>query len=254
MTPLLIATAFFCCLFVGTLLGSSLQKLLPDHHIDSDSRDTMKMGIGLIATLTALVLGLVTADAKNSFQTMDTTMQSLAADVLTLDRYLAQYGSETQPLRQAIKTKVAERIEAVFSEGQEAANPDQILQQQLRFEQLQDALQSLPESTDRQRRFKTKALDTLDRMLQKRWLFLAQEMDMGLPIAFLGALLIWLTLIFGSLGLYAPRNRTVHAITLACCFSVAASIFLILELNEPFTGLIHISPKPLLVALEVAGR
>lgn len=254
MSSFVIASLFFACMFAGTLVGNALQRALPEHHLDPDSRDTMKLGVGLIATMTALVLGLVTADAKNSFQTMDTTMKTLVADALTLDRYLAQYGAESQPIRQSIKTTLTERLDQILGDGAPPRTPDTILLQQKQFESLEDAIAALPTSTDKQARFKAKAQEALDKTLQKRWLFLAQGNDLGLPIAFLCALAVWLSLIFGSFGLYAPRNRTVQVMMLACCFSVSASVFLILELSEPFSGIIQVSPKPLRMSLEMLGR
>ena len=254
MSPLAIAAVFFTCMFAGTLLGSRLQLALPDHHLDPDSRDTMKLGVGLIATLTALVLGLVTADAKSSFQTMDLTMKTMTANVLTLDRYLAQYGTESQPIRQNIKAVLTERVAQIFGDEAPPRTADTLLQQQRGFEQLEAAVAALPATTDQQTRFKAKALEAVDSVLKSRWMFLAQSNDMSLPLSFLGALAVWLTLIFCSFGLFAPRNRTVRTIMVACNFSVAGSIFLILELSEPFKGIIHISPNPMVMALELMGR
>ena len=77
MNATIIAIIVFTCTFGGALLGMRLHRSLPGHHFDADSKDTVKVGIGLIATMTALVLGLVTASAKTSFDAADSAVKKL---------------------------------------------------------------------------------------------------------------------------------------------------------------------------------
>jgi hypothetical protein len=101
----------FECTFEGALLGMRLRTSLPAHHLDADSRDTVKVRIGLIATMTALILGLITASAKGSFDALDTALKQTAVEVLTLDRILARYGSKTGEIRQGLRQAFGDRID-----------------------------------------------------------------------------------------------------------------------------------------------
>jgi hypothetical protein len=95
MSPSIVGVIVFACTLGGSLAGFWLRARLPERHLDDASRDTVKVGIGLVATMTALVLGLVTASAKSSFDAADTAVKHTAMDLLTLDRLLARYGPET---------------------------------------------------------------------------------------------------------------------------------------------------------------
>jgi hypothetical protein len=117
MNPTVIAVIVFACTFGGALLGIRLRAALPEHHLNADSKDTVKVGIGLIATMTALVLGLVTASAKNSFDSMDTAVKENAIEILALDRVLARYGPETGEIRAGLKHALKARIEMIWPQG-----------------------------------------------------------------------------------------------------------------------------------------
>src|SRR6185295_1937458 len=99
MNPTVVGMVVFACTLGGALVGHWLRTTLPEHYLDDESKDTVKLGIGLVATMTALVLGLVTASAKSSFDAVDTAVKRTATDILAIDRLLARYGSETGELR-----------------------------------------------------------------------------------------------------------------------------------------------------------
>jgi hypothetical protein len=103
MNPSIVGMIVVACSFGGALLGLWLRTALPEQHLDAESRDTVKVGIGLIATMTALVLGLVTASTKSAFDAVDTAVKQTAIELLALDRILARYGSETGEIRQGLQ-------------------------------------------------------------------------------------------------------------------------------------------------------
>ena len=107
----------FICVFGGVVLGMWLRTILPKHHLDSDSKDTVKVGIGLIATMTALVLGLVTASAKSAFDGVNAAVKQTAINILALDRVLARYGPETGEIRKGLQQLLASRIDTVWPQG-----------------------------------------------------------------------------------------------------------------------------------------
>src|SRR5512139_3676955 len=125
MSPTIVGIIVFACTFGGVLLGMWLQKTLPGHHLDAQSRDTVKVGIGLIATMTALVLGLVTASAKSSYDAVDSAIKKSAIDILTLDRVLARYGSETGEIRMGLQRGIGARIDMIWpQDSSKPANRD----------------------------------------------------------------------------------------------------------------------------------
>jgi hypothetical protein len=246
MHPTVIGVIVFACTFGGALLGIWLRGALPEHHLSADSKDTVKVGIGLIATMTALVLGLVTASAKNSFDAVDTAVKQTAIDVLALDRVLARYGPETGEIRTGLKHAVGARIEMVWPHGSsKPANLDPIRSGSgAEAEGLAGAIHGLHPSDDSQRALQSRALDLTEALLQARWLVLAST-ETSIPVPFLAILLFWLTITFASFGLFAPRNATVLAVLFVCAVSVGSAVFLVLEMDAPFDGLLKVSADPL---------
>jgi hypothetical protein len=249
MNPTLISIIVFACTFLGVLLGMWLRSALPQHHIDHDSKDTIKVGIALIATMTALVLGLVTASAKNAFDAVEEGVKQTAVDVLTLDRTLAQYGPQTKMIRIGLQHALGERLDTIWP--QDSSGPGNLdpLQSQggPRAELLMNAIRGLQPGNDTQRALQSEALGQGQTLLQARWLVLA-SVGSSIPVYFLVILVFWLTLTFTSFGLFAPRNATVVTVLFVCALSVASAVFLVLEMDGPFEGLLRASPEPLRIA------
>ena len=243
------------CTFGGALIGVWLRKALPGHHLDSDSRDTIKVGIGLIATMTALLLGLVTASAKSSFDTMDTAVKQTAIQILTLDRLLARYGPETNEIRKGLQHGVGTRVDMIWpQDSSKPASVNPIPSGAASMaEALTDAIRALKPSNDTQRNLQSRAVDIGESLLQARWIVLAGA-ENSIPLPFLVILVFWLTIVFVSFGLFAPRNFTVIAALFVCAISVATALFLVLEMESPFTGFIRVSPDPLRNALSSLGK
>src|SRR4051794_30866437 len=103
MKPTIVGMIVFMFTLGGALAGKWLRTVLPKDHLNDESRDTVKVGIGLVATMTALILGLVTASAKSSFDAVASTVERAAMDVITLDRLLARYGPDTGAIRQGLQ-------------------------------------------------------------------------------------------------------------------------------------------------------
>jgi hypothetical protein len=245
-----IGVVVLACTFGGAVIGLFLRKALPGHHLDSDSRDTIKVGIGLIATMTALLLGLVTASAKSSFDAMDTTVKQTAIQILTLDRLLARYGPETNEIRQGLKQGVGARIDMIWP--QDSAKPVSVNPMPSGSAPT-DAIRSLKAKDDAQRALQSRAVDIAESLLQARWMVLAGA-ENSIPFPFLVILVFWLTIVFVSFGLFAPRNATVITALFVCSVSVAAALFLVLEMESPLTGFIQVSPDPLRHALSALGK
>jgi hypothetical protein len=243
MYPTVVGTIVFAVTLGGALLGMWMRTILPSGHVDDDSKDTVKLGIGLVATMSALVLGLVTASAKSTFDAVDAAVKSAAMDVLTLDRLLARYGPETGEIRAHLQRTVASRIDMIWP--QSASRPDlELAKAPAEVETLADGIRALTPATDAQRWLQPRAQELAESLLRVRWLVSARSVT-SVPIPFLSILLFWLVITFASFGLFAPRNATVVAVFVVCALSVAAAVFLVLEMDGPFVGVIKVSPDPL---------
>lgn len=244
MNPTVVGLIVFACTFGGMLLGMWLRTTLPEHHLSNESRDTVKLGAGLIATMTALVLGLVTASAKSTFDTMTTTVKTTAVDILTLDRFLARYGSETREIRGALQDVIANRVDMIWPEGSSRLTVVDPLRTAATAEGIADRVRGLTPRDDSQRAMQSHALALVESVLRTRWLVSASG-GSSVPLPFLVILLFWLTLTFASFGLFAPRNATVITVLFVCALSVGGAVFLIAEMDGPFDGVLMVSAEPL---------
>jgi hypothetical protein len=230
--------------FGGGVLGLFAHTKLPESSLDSPSKDVVRLGMGLVATMTALLLGLVTANAKGAFDAEQAAIRTTATKLLSLDRDLARYGPETQPIRESLKTLLAYRIEMTWGH-QAKLSPSETT---ARAEALETQILALSPQTEEQRWFRSKALGLVDGVLVMRWSMLGSASE-SKDLTFLAVVIAWLTVTFISFGLFAPRTMTVVASFLVAALSVAAAVFLILELNTPLSGQIMISGDPLRFAL-----
>jgi hypothetical protein len=245
MSPILVASIAFGCIVGGALIGMMVGGRLPDHHQESSSKDVVRLAMAMVATMTALVLGLITASAKNSFDTEDAAVKHTAATILTLDRMLAGYGPETKPIRAAMHRLIATKVEQIWPE---AAGAEVIAAPDAGSERIADDILALAPSSDAQRWYQSRALELSGEILQSRWVVFNGPGN-SVQVIFLVVIICWLTVLFGSFALFAPRNATVIGALLICTLSVAASIFLILEMDDPFSGVMKISSAPMRYAL-----
>ncbi len=250
MDPLAIGGIVFLCLFGGALLGMFFRSRLREHHLSADSRQVVTLGVGLIATMSALVLGLLVASAKSSFDTQSNEVTQLSAHAILLDRVLAHYGPDAKDARAALRSGVESALVKLWpAEGPVASN----VQPTFSGEALFDRVQDLAPKTESQRTLHAQAVKITFDLGNTRWLLFAQRSS-AISVPFLVVVVFWLSIIFISFGLFAPRNVVVFVTLILCAASVAGALYLILELDRPFTGSIQISSEPLRSALQQLSR
>jgi hypothetical protein len=253
MNTLAIGAIVFVCVFGGALLGMFLNAVLPKHHLASDSRDVIKVATAMIATLAALVVGLLIASAKSSFDSKDGELRSMAARAVLLDRTMAEYGPETAEARHLFRQMVAMKINQIWpNESTGNVDPDAISRGP-GMEIIQRKLLELAPQNDAQHWLQSTALQISGNIAEARWL-VAEQTGSSIQWPFLAILVFWLTVIFASFGLFAPRNGSVITALFVCALSVAGSIYLIVEMDQPYGGLIKISSAPLRTALDQLGQ
>ncbi len=243
MNAVLLGLITFSCTFSAALIATAIRGRLPAPHLSKESQDVVRLGIGLVATMTALLLGLVTAAARSTFDAQDVAIRNSGAAILTLDRHLARYGPETQPTRELIRQAIGARLQEVWHinnglaalQGAPAAPP---------IEDIENQILGLSPQNDNQRFFKSEALKLSQEIVKARWRIL-ESGGGSVPVPFLVVVIFWLTVTFASFGLYAPRNATVVVVLFVAAVSVAAAVFLVIELDGPLDGFIKISSKPM---------
>jgi len=236
------------------LLGMFLRGILPEHHLSNESMGVVKLGIGMLATLAALVIGLLIASAKGSFDTMNNGLMQTGSKIILLDRLMAQYGPETREARDFLRRGVASFIERVWPKEGVGDLQVKPLDPRAGIEALQEKLLQLSPQNDSQRWIQSRALQVSGEIAETRWLLIQQIGLSSLSMPFFVILVSWLVIIFFSFGLSSPRNATVIVVLLICALSAAASLYLIQELDQPYRGLIRISSAPLRNALAYLGQ
>jgi len=244
MTAAAVSLVLAVCVFGGSLLAMSAARALPDSHLGSEARDVIKLGMGLVATLVALVLGLMIATAKGVYDAQSAGVRQLAGNVLLLDRTLAEYGPETQHARGLLRQSAELMLHrlwpadgsapASLAPGESGAQMNEFLRE----------VTGLPAQNETQRFLKAEALKLVADLAQARFQMYVQGSS-ELPLPFLVVVVVWLSILFAGYGLVAARNATVMIFLFACTLSVAGAVFLIQELATPFQGVVRVSSLPL---------
>jgi hypothetical protein len=254
MSPFSIGLIVFICTFGGAMAGMRLRSTLPDDHLDDRSKSTINASIGLVATMTALVLGLVTASAKSSYDSVDGGVKHTASQIVILDRTLARLGPETRDIRVRLKELVAARVDAIWPEDSPLASGNPIIANDTAFpERIAHDIRTLAVTNDVQRALQARAVDLVEQILDTRWIVLTST-GTPVPTAFIVIMLFWLAVTFASFGLFAPRNRIVIAALFVSAMSVSCAILLVLELGSPFDGIVKVSGEPMRHALSLLNR
>jgi hypothetical protein len=253
MNSMTVSVCAFIFIFFGALFGLFLRSILPEHHLGEKSRDAVKVGIGLIATLTALVLGLLVSSAKDSFDTMASGITQGGAKIILADRVLARYGPETNAARAELHRCLASGIDLVWPQDQGSKTGIEMSERRSGIEEVHDMLRRIEPHNEYQRLLLQQALGIMGELSQSRWLVI-EQLQGTLPRPFLVILILWLTVFFICFGLLSEPNTTVIMVMLVCALSVAGAIFLILEMNDPLQGIIKVSSAPLRNALSLIGQ
>ena len=228
-----------------------LRRLLPEHHLSDDTKDTVKLAMGLVATMAALVLGLLVSSAKSDHDTGQSDVSQMAAKVAFLDRVLADYGPEAVEVRAQLRSMTEEGVRRMWPE--EGKMPVQLAPNTQAGDAVYLAIQHLSPHDDIQRGLKAQAATLAVEIGQLRALLLAQSIPtISMPL--LIVVVSWLVAIFLSFSLFAPPNTTANLALTAGVLAVSGAIYLILELDQPFGGLIRISSEPLRNALSPIAK
>jgi hypothetical protein len=253
VNSLLIAGIVFACTFGGALAGLWLRGLLPEHHLSTESRDAVKLGTGVVGTMAALVIGLLIGAAKADFDAQKNAFQQMSTNLVLLDRALAHYGPEAKEARahlHHLSSSLLDHITGPPNASSPGIGDEEITANGGVF---YDSLRDLKARDDSQRSIQSQILQIAADLARAR-VPLTQRQQSSIPAAFLVVLAFWLTIIFLSFGLLTQKNATVLAVFFVCALSVSGAIFLIVDLDQPFEGLIQVSADPLRSAVSQLGQ
>ncbi|MFM0738440.1 hypothetical protein PQQ51_14450 [Paraburkholderia xenovorans] len=260
------ALLVFAFLLIATGVGVSVRPLLPEEHKAHETVQLIQLVIGMLVTFAALVLGLMTASAKASFDTASNDLRTYAADLIEFDTTLQEYGRDTDAARQLLRTYTAAAIASTWP--REAAPPGDYPKDlgtpdnsnSMENARLGDMLtevgrqlRQLHAHDPLQQRALDDALTQYRRAVDARWKII-EEAHSSISQPFFKTLTFWLCVIFLSFGLIAPRNALALVTITLGAVSIASAIYVIVDLDTPFTGPIVISSMPMRDALDHFGR
>ena len=262
MTNLEDAALLMAVLLCASGLGLFVRPLLSERHRSRETADIMQLVVTMLVTFAALVLGLLITSAKASFDAIDTDIRGYASDLIELRRMLNEYGSDTKPVQQALRIYTAAAIATTWSD--ERPPPGDYYPKTVR-RTLTDAdiessalggmladielrLRELVPPDAMHQRLLGDCLNQFERLLDQRWK-LIEEAHSSISLPFYLVLMFWLAIVFGSFGLTAPRNAISYTMILLGALAIASAVFVILDLDAPFTGSLVVSSQPLRDAL-----
>jgi hypothetical protein len=232
------------CIFAGGLGGLYLNRLLPARHLTKDTQDVIKLGIGMLSVLASLVLGLLIATAKTSYDTTDHAIRGYAAELALLNETLRDYGDGASVPRDLLRSYTERVLQNGWPTNGE--HPAELEDEQTRqfLERVRETIRALKPTDSGQRSLQDRAIDINMNLLRQRWQLIEQQ-GPSVQRVVLAILVSWVTVIFASFGMNAPRNGTVVMAFLICSLAIGGAIFLILEMDRPLDGVMQISSWPM---------
>ncbi|HEX5471238.1 MAG TPA: hypothetical protein VFW73_05100 [Lacipirellulaceae bacterium] len=250
---LIVGFCVFICSLGGALLGMFVASRLPKTHLGESSKDVIKVATAVVATLAALVVGLLISAAKGSFDTKDMRLKQIAAQTVLLYQKMVEYGPETHEARAVLHGVIAHAIAAIWTGNNHGTINPRATEQGTGTLPVQHLLLQLVPKNDAQRWLKSSALQVAGEIEAERVLAL-QQIGGSIQWPFLAILGFWFAIIFLSFGLFAPINSSVFVVLFACSLSVAAALYLIVQMDRPYSGFMQISSAPLQLALRQIGN
>jgi hypothetical protein len=252
LPPIAAAGVIFVFVSAGAAAGMALQRLQPDYHRSDASKDIVKAVLGLLGTMTALILSLLIAAAHGFYDTQRSEIQQLSVDVLMLDDALTRYGPAADPVRARLRTALEALVDRMSPAGDMAAAP-RLTASRIGVADVLDAIGGLTPATEAQHLQAARA-ESLAQDIASTRLLIHEQRTTAFPVPLAVILLCWLVVLFVGFGLFAPLNATVIGALGIGAFSVSAAMLLMLSMSHPYGGLMGVSDRPLRLAVAQIGQ
>ncbi|MFG1464164.1 hypothetical protein V5F77_14830 [Xanthobacter sp. DSM 24535] len=244
-----VAIVSFACMFFGSLIALVVARVLPERHVSKETQDVVKLGVGMIAAMASLILGLMTASVKGGYDSTDKDLHQYALHIIALDSSLRHYGPDAAKAGALVTDYTKTIIRETWPDLHGLPKPSGTQPSAQLLLQIDAAIRALAPTNDDQRELRQEAIARFNSIVITRWT-VTEEGVTAIPFVFIVVLIVWLTLIFASFGLFAPANAVVVLAMFLCSVSIAGALFLIVEMGGPFDGVIQLKPTPLLDALK----
>jgi hypothetical protein len=221
--------------------------------MEGDSKELIQLVMGLIATITALVLGLQISSAHSGYEAQEAELEQLSVHLYQVNYILEYFGPEAHGTRDLLRRIVSADMERTWGDNGGGSTRFALLSTQKESEQLFDSIAALSPKTELQRFGQSRILQLLGAIGETRRLMVEQAQN-ALSKPFLIVLVSWLTILFFSFGLFARLNTTVVVALFVGSASVAGAVFLILAMSQPYQGWMQLSEAPLRDALTEISR
>jgi hypothetical protein len=239
MHSLAMSALVFALIFISALAGMAIRRAAPDDHFSSEAKDTVRLAIGLVVTMTGLVLGMLVSSAKTFYDSEKNQVAEMSSQIILFDDLLSTYGPETRQTRIEAREFVGNAVDRIWPRDESQmyqlrpANNNQNLYQQLELLVPKNGAQAFA---------KTQLMSSTVSLKRTYWLMYLQSEQTSMPFALLAVVTSWLMAIFVSFGVFAPRNSTVILTLIVCALAVSAAVFIIMSMYLPFSGILKISP------------
>jgi hypothetical protein len=246
MHSILISSMVFITIFGAAVLGIFIRRLIPDEHLGTDAKDSIRLLTGITATMSGIVLGMLVSSANSYYQARTSEVSEIASDLVAIDRLLAQYGPETGEVRLQLRQLVGAGIDRIW-------RSDESLEMALRpkenGEVLLHQLELITPNSNAQAVIKSRAIPMVAALQQSQWSMFLKTQQTSMPVPLLTVVVSWLAAIFFSIGIFAPRNPTILTAFALGAVTVCTAVLIIVEMYSPFKGILRISPAPVLDVL-----
>lgn len=248
MVSLAVGLIVFACTFGGAMFALMAHPRLPRAHMTKEAQEAIRLSTGVIATLAAVILGLLITDVKTSFDEIGQDVQRFGTSLILLDQTLRDWGT---PMDQARKL-LREYTERAIQDDWPADSAAPIVVNDPAAYALMRQVGSLVRKTEPVGRVEKivaqEAIRRYDVLLALRWRLIAEsETTVSVPILIM--LILMLTISFAGFGFNAPRNGLVVGSLAFCAAAVALAMFMTVEMDGAFTGMIRVSGTPVELAL-----
>lgn len=248
MSPSAIAALSFLFVLAGILLGSLARKLLPGEQVTPEAKDVVRLSLGIVMSLSALVLGLLVASAKGGYEMRRSEINEITANVVLIDYLLATYGEDAKGVRVTLREEIPAAVDRIWSEGRLIGETPMAFSPLPVGEQFYSAVLDLKPADESQRELRGWIVQSAHELSQQR-LMLYSLQGSSIPVPFLAVLYLWIVVLFAGYSLMGPGRAMPLTFMILCGLSVSGAVFLILELDQPFSGIMMLSKEPLLKAL-----
>ncbi|OJY66741.1 MAG: hypothetical protein BGP12_10700 [Rhodospirillales bacterium 70-18] len=248
MNPITTSLVVAAAIFASAMAGLVLHSRLPSHHLTKETQDVVRLGTGMLSVLASLVLGLLIATAKTSYDTTDQAIRGYATELVLLDETFRDYGDTAAVPRNLLRQYTTQLLADFWpKDGSRPAVLDSQMTGAM-LEHIREAIRALRPVDEGQTWLQNQALQISTNLLRQRWLMIEQAGTKIQPMVVV-VLVLWIAFIFATFALNAPRNATVVAAFLVCSLAIGGSIYLILEMDSPLNGTMKLSDWPVTNAL-----